>query len=976
MEPISERRFDPNYAAQILLELAHEQSLEKLLHKLVERVMDRPHIACAQIWLIEKGDLCATCPRRPACPDQSRCLHLAAAKAKSVVGPGKGFGRLDPETAREPLGVPPIGNVVLSGQQRAVPDLTKQPVSPLDPDWMREEAIHGYAICPISYKGEALGAIVTGTRELFQEQLLPWGAIIANHVGAAIANARAFEEIRVAGKRLEQANQSLERELAERKEMEEKLRKSEQRYRRIVDTASEGIWELDERYATTYVNRRMAEILGYEPQEMVGRKLSEFLFEDDVANLPARIAGRRQALTERYEQKYRHKDGRIVWMHVSATSVRDAEHGFMGSFAMLTDITERKRAEEEVRRTWGYLAETQRLTHTGTWVADPTTAPLYWSEELFRIFGFEPQQGLPTRDQPLQRIHPEDLDKFWQAFQRAINDKVPVDVEYRIVLRDGTVKHIYGVGHPVLNASGELVEIVGTTADITERKRAEDELRKHRENLEDTVRHRTEQLAEAKARAEAANREKSTFLANMSHELRTPLNAVLGFSRLLKSGPDVTPHQRDSLDIIVRSGEHLLNLINNVLDMAKIESGRVVLEESEVDLHQLLHEMQSLMGVGAAEKGLQFTLERAPDLPRFVAVDAGKLRQVLLNLVGNAIKYTDSGGVKLRAGVIRSAECGMRSAECGERAQVRFEVEDSGPGISQQDCQRIFFPFVQLGGQAPAQAGTGLGLAICKQYVELMGGQIGIASEPGKGSVFYFSIPVSVLPSVAEPEEPKRGRILGLAEGQPRYRLLIVEDQAENRLLLRRLLDPLGFELREAVNGKEAVALFEQLRPDLIWMDVRMPVMDGLEAVRRIRATKAGADTKIISLTAHALEEERSAIMAAGCDDFVRKPFREQEIFDALARHLHLKFIYEKAPGPQSTPEAPGLTLCPEQLEGLPAELLRDLRQAVIELDTARTQALIEQVAERDASLGRSLNTLATQLDYKRLLKLLERRHS
>src|SRR5208283_5056066 len=434
--------------------------------------------------------------------------------------------------------------------------------------------------------------------------------------------------------------------------------------------------------------------------------------------------------------------------------------------------------------------------------------------------------------------------------------------------------------------------------------------------------------------AEAANREKSRFLANMSHQLRTPLNAVLGFSRLLKSGPDVTPRQQETPDIIVRSGEHLLNLINNVLDMAKIESGRVVLEESEVDLLRLLHEIQSLMGVGAAEKGLQFALESAPDLPRFVAVDAGKLRQVLLNLVGNAIKYTDAGGVKLRTR--------LASRELTEKAQIRFEVEDSGPGISQQDCQRIFLPFVQ-GSQASAQAGTGLGLAICKQYVELMGGQIGIASKPGRGSKFYFSIPVSVLPSVAEPEEPKHGRILGLAEGQPQHRLLIVEDQAENRLLLRRLLDPFGFEMSEAINGKEAVALFEQKRPDLIWMDVRMPVMDGLEAIRRIRATKAGADTKIIALTAHALEEERSAIMAAGCDDFVRKPFREQEIFDALARHLLLKFNYEKAPGPESTPGVPGLTLRPEQLEGLPAELLRELRQAVIELDTARTHALIEQ---------------------------------
>ncbi len=972
-------RFDAGFLTGILLEIANEQSLEKLLQKLIDRAMEGPHIACVQVWLIEKGDRCANCPRRAECPDQSRCLHLAATKVKSLVGPGKGFGRLDLATTREPLGAPPIGSVVVSGRQRAVPDLHKQPVSLLDPDWLREEGIRGYVINPISYKGEALGAMVSATREPFQEELRPWGSIIANHIGAAIANARAFEEIRVTGKRLEQANQRLEQELAERKAGEEKLRQSEQRYRRLVDTASEGIWELDEQYTTTLVNRRMAEMLGYEPAEMVGKSVVEFLFEDDLELLPAKIAARHQGLTERYEQRYRHKNGRAVWMYVSATSVRDAGHRFIGSFAMLTDITERKLAEEALRQTAGYLAETQRLTHTGTFVCDETMKPLFWSEEHCRIFGFDPQPGLPTLEQALQRIHPEDLGKVMQAFDRAIHGKVDTDVEYRIVLPDGTVKHAYALGHPVLNANGAFVEIVGTTVDITERKRTEDELRKHREHLEDLVKQRTEELAllnqlvygslesadvgawwidfkepdtchaldntarmlglkpdptgqkayklsvwnkmqtdtavafpehapvidqtlekfagafsgkyenfravhplampdgsikwldsraevaqrdehgqaqlmtgtliditklkqaeadlaEAKARAEAANRAKSAFLANMSHELRTPLNAVLGFSRLLKNDPDVTPRQQETLDIIARSGEHLLNLINNVLDMAKIESGRVVLEESEIDLPRLMSEIQSLMGVGAVEKGLRFALERDPDLPRFVAVDAGKLRQVLLNLVGNAIKYTNSGGVKLRARLTRQNDA--------ERARVRFEVEDSGPGISQEDCQRIFFPFVQLGGPAPAEAGTGLGLAICKQYVDLMGGQIGVDSKPGKGAVFYFTIPVRVLPSVAEPEEPKHGRILGLAEGQPACRLLIVEDQPENRLLLRRLLEPLGFELREAVNGQEAVAQFEQWHPHLIWMDIRMPVMDGLEAVRRIRATRPAPEPK------------------------------------------------------------------------------------------------------------------------------------
>ena len=1448
MEPASEGRFDANFAARILLELAHEQSLEKLLEKLIQRAMERPHIACAQVWLIEKGDLCASCPRRPVCPNQSRCLHLAAAKGNSILERGKGFGQFDSRTVREPLGVPPIGNVVVSGETRAVADLDKRPPSPLDPDWMRDEGIRGYTVNPISYQGEPLGAIVSATREQLEQQLLPWGAILANHIGAAIANARAFDEIRVAGKRLEEANRSLERELAERKTAEERLRQSEQRYRRLVDTASEGIWELDEHYTTTYVNRRMAEMLGYEPQELVGKHVSEFLFEDDAALLPSRIAARRQGFTERYEQRYRHKDGRTLWMQVSATSVRDAEHRFLGSFAMLTDIVERKRAEEALHRlnrelraittcnqvllratdeqsllrevcrivceeagygaawvgyaehdaaksvrpvawtgldegslrrfgvTWAdtergqgpcgiairtgktsfiedyaadarvapwresaaqhgfrsaialplkdeqantfagltilsaqpsafsgeeirlleqlaadlafgivtlrsraareraeqevallsfalekgreaaclideqarfhyvneeacrllgytraellglgvaeidpefplerwpdhwrelkarrsmtfesrhrtregrmlpvevsanyfeygghaynlalvrditerkrseealrrsevYLAEGQRLSHTGSWAWSPLTLQsLYWSEEMCRIYGFDPRDGVPRAEAFWQRIHPEDLDCVRAMLMEAAKRSMDYEHDHRIVLPDGTLKHIHAIGHPVHDESGRLVEYVGTAVDVTERKLAEEELRKHRDHLEELVKQRTEELAllnqlvygslesgevgawwidfkepdtyhaldnavrmlglepdptgkktyklsewrrmlaetavafpeyapiieqtregfagaisgeyakyravypvalpdgslkwmearaeiakrdehgqalfmtgtiiditrlkraeaeleEAKARAEAANREKSRFLANMSHELRTPLNAVLGFSRLLKNGSDATPQQQETLDIVVRSGEHLLNLINNVLDMAKIESGRMALEESEIDLHQLLHEVQSLMGVGAAEKGLHFGLEPAADLPRFVGVDAGKLRQVLLNLIGNAIKYTDSGGVKLRArladrvgqafqpagargfpapcaapGDSKVALTGRLESLPYKTVQVRFEVEDSGPGIKQEDAERIFLPFVQLGEQSPAQAGTGLGLAICKQYVELMHGEIGVVSELGKGSVFQFTIPVTVLPSVAEPaEENRHRRVVGLAEGQPPCRLLIAEDQQDNRLLLRRLLSPLGFELREASNGQEAVAVFEQWHPALIWMDIRMPVMDGLEAVRRIRASQAGAETKIIALTAHALEEERGPIMAAGCDDLVRKPFREQELFDAMARHLGLKFIYDNAPGHQGGEDAPGLQVGPEQFEGLPAELLRELRQAVIELDTARTQALIEQVSARDASLGRALNTLAAQLDYKRLLKLIERGHS
>jgi len=483
-------------------------------------------------------------------------------------------------------------------------------------------------------------------------------------------------------------------------------------------------------------------------------------------------------------------------------------------------------------------------------------------------------------------------------------------------------------------------------------------------SLEQRVAERTTQLTMAKEQAEAANLAKSTFLANMSHELRTPLNAVLGFSQLMKGDPDVSVKQRESLEIINRSGEYLLNLINNVLDISKIESGRVVLEQAPMDLHQLLHEMKSLMYAKALAQGLSFTVEQSPDLPRHITIDQGKLRQVLINLIGNAVKYTKTGGVSLRAMVVKK--------ETSECMRLEFEVEDTGPGIRGEDRERIFFPFVQLGVLPPTEAGTGLGLAICKQYVELMGGTISVASAPGKGSLFRFEIPVGVLPAGAIPTESRRGRVIGLAEGQPRYRLLIAEDQPENRLLLHEMLEPLGFDLREAVNGKEALALFEEWHPHLVWMDIRMPVMDGLEATWRIKATETGAGTRIVALTAHALEEERSEIMAAGCDDFIRKPYKYDDILDVLTRNLGVRFIYEEGATPPAASTAQPDTAA---LAALPMELLDALEHALSLLDIGGVNRTIEDIRARDVSLGEALEAMAGDFQYNRILRLIRTAH-
>jgi signal transduction histidine kinase/DNA-binding NarL/FixJ family response regulator len=461
--------------------------------------------------------------------------------------------------------------------------------------------------------------------------------------------------------------------------------------------------------------------------------------------------------------------------------------------------------------------------------------------------------------------------------------------------------------------------------------------------------------------AEAANRAKSVFLANMSHELRTPLNAVLGFSRLMKNDAQLTSLQSSRLDIIIQSGEHLLNLINNILDISKIESGRVELEESRTDLPSLVREVFTLMSVRATEKRLDFTLELDPDLPRFVLVDAGKLRQVLLNLLGNAIKYTPSGEVLLRARRLQP--------ENSQRVWGHFEVQDSGPGIRSEDRQRIFQPFVQLDNQSQAERGSGLGLAISRQNMELMGGKIELGDAPGRGTLVFFEIPLTIIAGEHPEENPSGSRVVGLEPGQPRYRLLVTDDMPESRLLLRQLLEPFGFEMQEAANGQEAVQIFESWNPDLIWMDMRMPVVDGQEATRLIRAHPGGKRVKIIALTAHALESEREEILAAGCDDFIRKPYRDAEIFQTLARHLGVVFLYEEQKAAQQgqlcQPDA-------QRLRALPQDLLHDLAQAAERLDGSLCRAVIEKVNGLDHEQANCLAGMVDKLQYGELLKILD----
>jgi len=362
------------------------------------------------------------------------------------------------------------------------------------------------------------------------------------------------------------------------------------------------------------------------------------------------------------------------------------------------------------------------------------------------------------------------------------------------------------------------------------------------------------------------------------------------------------------------------------------------------------------------EKDLNLRFERIGEVPRHVLTDEAKLRQVLMNLLGNAVKFTEEGGVALR--VTRAIE----------EERLIFMVEDTGPGIAPEELETVFEPFVQTANIERSQEGTGLGLSISRQFARLMGGDISVSSELGQGSVFRFELPIEVTDAAeVEVAQPSR-RVVGLERGQPTYRLLIVDDRETTRQLLIKLLEPLGFEVREAAHGQEAIAIWECWEPHLIWMDMRMPVLDGYEATRQIKATVKGQATVIVALTASAFEEDQETILSAGCDDIVRKPFRKEEIFDKLAKHLGVCFVYDEAPiQPTKALIAEGHdVLRPAALAALPPDWVTELQQATMKADLNQILAIIDQIREQNAALADGLADMAQNFEYKKILNLVE----
>ena len=501
--------------------------------------------------------------------------------------------------------------------------------------------------------------------------------------------------------------------------------------------------------------------------------------------------------------------------------------------------------------------------------------------------------------------------------------------------------------------------IAERTAAETQLNLALKSLAQSNQELETRVKQRTLELEAAKEKAEVANQAKSAFIANMSHELRSPLNAILGFAQIMIRSQTLPKEHTESVSIINRSGEHLLTLINNVLDLSKIEAGRITLNEKNFDLHHLLDDIHDMFQLKATDKDLQLLFESGANLPRYIRSDEVKLRQILINLINNALKFTERGGISVRSQKISSDKIG-------------FEVEDTGPGIAPEELERLFEAFSQTETGKQAQEGTGLGLSISSKFVELMGGEMRVSSQVGRGTRFRFEIIVEEVEAAkVENQEINKSRIIALEPNQPRYRILIVDDKPVNRQLLVKLLSPFGFELTEASNGEEAIEIWQQWQPHLIWMDMRMPVIDGFEATQTIKATTAGQATAIIALTASVLEEERAVVLSAGCDDFLRKPFREEEIFKTLEKHLGVRYIYEDLSSTEEENRSEEDVLNSENLQALSPELLVQLREALLTASQLKLEKVLEVIGAENSALAEAIEQCFYSFEYDKILNLI-----
>jgi signal transduction histidine kinase/CheY-like chemotaxis protein len=891
------------------------------------------------------------------------------------------------------------------------------------------------------------------------------------------------------------ANAQLAAEIEDRKQAEIILRQRETTLEKVQQLAHIGDWEVEFATQTITWSEEMYRIHGRDPSlpSPAPEESFHYIHPDDREIHQTQIVAK-VYVSQPFATDIRivRPDGDVRYLEARGEPIFDENGQMVRYLGMSRDLTDRKAAEEKLRKSEALLREAQVAASLGCWEHDMLTNQTLWTEGLYRIHQRDPQSKPPTPEEFFSIIYPDDVPLYQHQMIESIGSTQPFTHDFRIIRQDGEVRWITVKGEPILNPQGEVIRYVGIVMDISDRKAAEERLRQSEatnraliqaipdlliriqregkcvdirygsnvrafnldkaqvdKNIQDvlpfeqaaamlqtiedvlqtqtirveerqvefnrttyyeeiriapcgndevlviirdvTDRKQTElELQKAKETAEAANRAKSMFLSSMSHELRTPLNAILGFAQLLNRDSEPTPKQQKYIDTINRNGQHLLELINDVLEVSKIESGKVTLHPVEVDLYQLLNNLHNVFQQKAIAKNLSLSFERSPTVPQFIYTDESKLRQILTNLLSNAIKFTGTGFVQLRV-----------QPHPGTPAPpypltLHFAVQDTGLGIAFEEQAQLFKSFSQTTTGQQASEGTGLGLVISRGFVELMQGDIGVNSTPGVGSTFWFTLPVQVLQGDRREKSLPNRKVIGLQPDQPRYRILVIEDNAENAQFLLRLLSLVGFEVQHADNGQSGLNVWTTWAPHLILMDMQLPVMDGYETTRQIRVLERHSPrmaspphlvplnaqvaapapalssplTKIIAVTGSAFEEDRTQILASGCNDFIRKPFQENLLLERLTYHLGVQYRYEEAESELLTGQKAPSILSQAALSVMPDDWIQRLDAAAKECSQDKVLQLLTQIPQNHAALALELEQLTNNFRFEDIVVL------
>ena len=732
---------------------------------------------------------------------------------------------------------------------------------------------------------------------------------------------------------LQQAYRNLQQEVKQRQKIEQSLRQSKERFRSLIETSSDWVWEIDENAKYTYVSPKIKDLLGYEPEEVINTTPFDLMTPSEaqrVRTLFADLVKERKSF-ECLVHANRHRDGHQVIIETSGIPIFDSEGNWQGYRGIDRDVTEREQSQNLINKNLALLQTIINTTPDVLFVKDLEGYYVWANQALAQTFNKTIEEIIGKCDRDL---FPESIASKIEEDDRRIFefDKIST-YEETIQIGDRSVNYLT-TKKVYFDDRGNSLGMIGIARDINDFKQAQAILHQANLELEQRVKARTTELARAKEAAETANNAKSIFIANMSHELRTPLNSILGFAQILTQQPDLSAEQQDQISTIYQSGKHLLTLINDILQLAKIEAGKLELQEREINFHTFIERVLAIIRVSAEQKNLVLRYQPLTKLPAVVCVDETRLRQVLLNLLSNAVKFTQTGGVTLKVGYVEDFEPHTNTPT--DANTIRFQIEDTGIGINNQKLKKIFLPFQQSFGHSNNE-GTGLGLTISQNIIKEMGGKIRVKSTPGQGSVFWFDLPLTVMKTNLPSPVATSGLPIGF-EGEA-LKILILDDNQNNRSVLINLFEPLGFTVWEADNGELGIYLAKQHQPNVIIFDYHLPRMNGRETIAQMKPQLTNTffiGTSALNIT----ESDRVG------DVFFYKPINLKKMLSWLATHLNIEWVYSDRLFPTELQE----TVMAEDVSNITMPSLNELTSLLGLIKQGNIEELQQQAERLKAS--------------------------